>query len=325
MLIAFLGDSLTEGWPGAAYFPLLDRRMTQHGLLNRGRAGDTVSDLLARMRHEGLEPVDAAFIWAGANDAVIGAWDGSGPGSGWSWPERLMRLAGDYEELLEWTEARAPRIVVVRPIVLETEGPLWQDRAADVAEAIARIAASRETCRVLDLKPAFAAAAEEGEGPFTTDGVHFTDAGAEVVATAFAGVIAELEVEDETSAQTGPSGDDRLKRLHKLALAAIALEALGAAYSFVVLPRLRRWGATAEEISRPLPGDDLLADPLYATTRAVTVQAPAEAVFPWLVQIGQNRGGFYTYDLLENLARLDIHSADRIHPEWQDLETGATT
>ncbi len=209
MLIAFLGDSLTEGWPGAAYFPLLDRRMTQHGLLNRGRAGDTVSDLLARMRLEGLEPVDAAFIWVGANDAVIGAWDGSGPGSGWSWPERLMRLAGDYEELLEWTEARAPRIVVVRPIVLETEGPLWQDRAADVAEAIARIAASRETCRVLDLKPAFAAAAEEGEGPFTTDGVHFTDVGAEVVATAFAGVIAELEVENETSAQTGPSGDDR--------------------------------------------------------------------------------------------------------------------
>ncbi len=113
-----------------------------------------------------------------------------------------------------------------------------------------------------------------------------------------------------------------MKRLHKLALAAIALEALGAAYSFVVLPRLRRWGATAEEVSRPLPGDDLLSDPLYATTRAVTVQAPAEAVFPWLVQIGQNRGGFYTYDLLENLARLDIHSADRIHPEWQDLETG---
>jgi hypothetical protein len=113
-----------------------------------------------------------------------------------------------------------------------------------------------------------------------------------------------------------------MKRLHKIALTVVALEALGAAYSFVVLPRLRRWGATADEASRPLPGDQLIPHPLYATTHATTVRAPAEAVFPWLVQIGQNRGGFYTYDFLENLARLDVHSADRIHPEWQDLRAG---
>jgi hypothetical protein len=110
-----------------------------------------------------------------------------------------------------------------------------------------------------------------------------------------------------------------MRRLHKTALAAVTLEALGAAYSFAVLPRLRRWGATHEEAARPLPGDELIADPLYTTTRAMTVQAPAEAVWPWLVQIGQDRGGFYSYDLLENLAKLDIHSADRIHPEWQDV------
>jgi len=203
MLIVFLGDSLTEGWPGAAFFPLLDRSMTQHGLLNRGRAGDTVADLLTRMRYEGLEPVDAAFIWVGANDAVIGAWDAADPGSGWSWPERLMRLAGDYEELLEWTEARAPRIVVVRPLVLETEGSLWEARAGEVAEAITRIAQSRESCRVVDLAPAFEAAAAAGDGPFTTDGVHFTDAGAEVVAGALAAVIAELEREDAAAADPG--------------------------------------------------------------------------------------------------------------------------
>jgi lysophospholipase L1-like esterase len=203
MLIAFLGDSLTEGWPGAAFFPLLDRRMTQHGLLNRGRAGDTVADLLNRMRYHGLEPVDAAFVWVGANDAVIGAWDAAEPGSGWTWPERLMRLAGDYEELLEWTEARAPRIVVVRPLVLEAEGSVWEQRAAEVAEAISRIAGSRESCRVVDLLPAFEAAGDDGQGPFTTDGVHFTEAGAEVVAAAFAGVIAALETEDEA-----PAGSD---------------------------------------------------------------------------------------------------------------------
>ena len=207
MLIVFLGDSLTEGWPGAAYFPLLDRRLSQHGLLNRGRAGDTVADLLTRMRHQGLEPVDVAFIWVGANDAVMGAWDASEAGSGWSWPERLTRLAGDYEELLEWTEARAPRIVVVRPVVLESEGSVWEERAAEVAEAIARIAGGRGSCRVLDLRPAFTAAAEDGEGPFTTDGVHFTESGADVVAQAFVAVIAELEAEDEVTGAADAGGE----------------------------------------------------------------------------------------------------------------------
>jgi lysophospholipase L1-like esterase len=196
MLIAFLGDSLTEGWPGAAFFPLLDRRVTRHGLLNRGRAGDAVADLLSRMRYQGLEPVDCAFIWVGANDAVMGAWDASGPGSGWSWPERLMRLAGDYEELLEWTEARAPRIVVVRPVVLEAAGSLGEKRADEVGEALARLAAGRSSCRIVDLRPAFRTAAEEGEGPFTIDGVHLTEHGAEVVAAVFAAVITELEEED---------------------------------------------------------------------------------------------------------------------------------
>ena len=113
-----------------------------------------------------------------------------------------------------------------------------------------------------------------------------------------------------------------MKRLHKVALTAVALEALGAAYSFVLLPRLRRWGATGAELSRALPGDELVAAPLYTTTHAITVRATAEEVWPWLVQIGQNRGGFYTYDALENLAGLKVRSADRVHPEWQDLRPG---
>ena len=114
-----------------------------------------------------------------------------------------------------------------------------------------------------------------------------------------------------------------MKRLHKLALAAAGA---GGARRGLLLRRPAApaaLGRDPEEASRALPGDDLIPDPLYATTRAITVQAPAEAVFPWLVQLGQNRGGFYTYDALENLLRLDIHSADRIHPEWQDLEPGS--
>jgi hypothetical protein len=106
------------------------------------------------------------------------------------------------------------------------------------------------------------------------------------------------------------------------ACVAAGLTAAGVAAWVVLRPRMVFWGATDDEVARTLPGDDLVAAPLYATTRAITVHAPAADVWPWVVQLGQNRGGFYSYDLLENLARLDIHSADRIHPEWQDLKAG---
>jgi hypothetical protein len=114
----------------------------------------------------------------------------------------------------------------------------------------------------------------------------------------------------------------------RLARALRPLVALGAAipaiYLLALRPWHRRWGATAEETRRSLPGDELVPVPGYQHTRAVTVEAPAEAVWPWLAQIGQGRGGFYSYDWLENLAGCDIHSADRIHPEWQDPRPGDT-
>lgn len=83
-----------------------------------------------------------------------------------------------------------------------------------------------------------------------------------------------------------------------------------------------RWGATAAEADGGLPGDDVLSIADLQSTRAITIEAPADAVWPWLAQMGQGRGGLYSYDFLENLAGLDIHSADRIHPEWQDIEAG---
>lgn len=83
-----------------------------------------------------------------------------------------------------------------------------------------------------------------------------------------------------------------------------------------------RLGATQVERSIGLPGDELLPEADLVATRAITVPAPASEVFPWLVQLGQRRGGFYSYDALENLLGLDIHSADRIVPEWQDLAVG---
>lgn len=71
-----------------------------------------------------------------------------------------------------------------------------------------------------------------------------------------------------------------------------------------------------------LPGDALVADPAIQTTEAVYVDAPVAAVWPWLVQMGQDRGGFYGCEGLKNLAGLDHHDADRIHLEWQQLEVG---
>ena len=194
MKIAFLGDSLTEGWPGAAYMPLLGRLRRRDELINHGCAGDTVNAVLLRMRSAGLQPVDLAFVWAGANDAVMGAWDAAGgEGDGWSWEARLARLRGDYEELLEWTAARAPRLVCVRPLVLEAAGSVWEAHAAEIGDAVAAAAAGVSGAASLDLRPAFAAAAGRGEGPFTTDGVHFTDAGAAIVAGAFASAIDDID------------------------------------------------------------------------------------------------------------------------------------
>jgi hypothetical protein len=86
--------------------------------------------------------------------------------------------------------------------------------------------------------------------------------------------------------------------------------------------RLLRWGATDAEIAAVQPGDELIADANVTATRAVTIRRSPEVVWPWVVQLGQGRGGFYSYDKLENLLGFDIHSADRVVPEWQQLEVG---
>ena len=85
---------------------------------------------------------------------------------------------------------------------------------------------------------------------------------------------------------------------------------------------IRNWGATGQEQGTELPGDELVADPASVATRAVTVEAPPAEVWRWLVQIGQDRGGMYSYDWLENILGLRIHSTDRIREEWQHLDAG---
>lgn len=85
---------------------------------------------------------------------------------------------------------------------------------------------------------------------------------------------------------------------------------------------LGRRGATSGETAAPLPGDDLVADATYVATHAIMIDADADEVWPWLVQLGQGRGGLYSYDWLENAAGLDVHSADRVLPEHQHLAVG---
>lgn len=82
------------------------------------------------------------------------------------------------------------------------------------------------------------------------------------------------------------------------------------------------WGATAEDVERAMPGDELLPDPDILATRAVRIAAPPEAVWPWLVQMGSGKGGLYTYDWIENLLGLNMHSVDEVLPQFQDPQLG---
>ena len=95
-----------------------------------------------------------------------------------------------------------------------------------------------------------------------------------------------------------------------------------AAYAFLIRPWHLKWGATEAEVQEPLPGDDVVPNPTQEATHAITINAPVSDVWPWLVQIGQNKGGFYSYSLLENFVGCDIHNAKRIVPEWQSLRAG---
>jgi hypothetical protein len=86
--------------------------------------------------------------------------------------------------------------------------------------------------------------------------------------------------------------------------------------------RCLRWGASDTEVSEGLPGDELMEHADLTATRAITVDGAPEDVWPWIAQIGQRRGGFYSYDVLENLLGCDIHSAERIVPTWQSVADG---
>jgi hypothetical protein len=91
------------------------------------------------------------------------------------------------------------------------------------------------------------------------------------------------------------------------------------AYGLLVRPRMTRWGATDDEVERPFPGAELVAGGVRSATMATTIDAPPAVVWPWLAQMGIDRGGWYSWDRLDNWGR---QSAERIHPEWQQVSVG---
>jgi hypothetical protein len=97
---------------------------------------------------------------------------------------------------------------------------------------------------------------------------------------------------------------------------------LGAATLALARRGAMHWGATADEVARVLPGDGLVTRADLQSTRALTVRAGSASVWPWVAQLGQGRGGFYSYDRIENLLGCDIHSADVVLPGHQDVRVG---
>jgi hypothetical protein len=111
-----------------------------------------------------------------------------------------------------------------------------------------------------------------------------------------------------------------LKKYYNIWTVLIAIALLTLLYLSVLYPWINRWGATDAELSMPLPGDGTQPGWVVTSTRVVTVNAPASEVWQWVVQLGQDRAGFYSNDWLENLVLSDIHNQDAIHPDWQSRQ-----
>lgn len=113
--------------------------------------------------------------------------------------------------------------------------------------------------------------------------------------------------------------------MSKLKPILIGLAATGvglAVYARWLRPWHLRWGATDEEVAMKLPGDELVSNPQLLATHAITIKAATNYIWPWLVQIGRDRGGFYSYQWLENLCGCQLQNAEEIHHEWQELKVG---
>jgi hypothetical protein len=114
-----------------------------------------------------------------------------------------------------------------------------------------------------------------------------------------------------------------MKKFLKMVGVFAGLAVLAVIVIVALMPWMDRWGATSAEINAAFPGDELVASPRYVYNRVVTINATPEEIYPWLVQMGAERGGMYTYSWFEtNILRCELINADRIHEEWQALNVG---
>lgn len=119
------------------------------------------------------------------------------------------------------------------------------------------------------------------------------------------------------------SKQKRCSIFKKMSAGLVALIAVAVViYVRLLRPWYLHWGATDKEAAQPMPGDAEISQANFQSTRAITIKAQAADIWPWLEQMGQGRGGFYTYAWLENLAGLHISNADQILPEFQHLKIG---
>jgi hypothetical protein len=114
----------------------------------------------------------------------------------------------------------------------------------------------------------------------------------------------------------------RIKRFIKYTLLFYA--GITLMYWIIIRPKHMNWGATPEEISLGLPGDELISSRRIVSTRAINIHAPKEKIWPWIAQTGQNRGGFNSYHWLENLFGAGMINANSINPAWQNPKPGDT-
>lgn len=114
-----------------------------------------------------------------------------------------------------------------------------------------------------------------------------------------------------------------MKKLLKVVVVLLAVGVIGAVLTAALLPWMDAWGASEAEIAASFPGDELVPAPRVTYTRAISINAAPEYIYPWIVQLGAGRGGMYSYEWFEtNILRCELINADRIHEEWQDLKVG---
>ena len=113
-----------------------------------------------------------------------------------------------------------------------------------------------------------------------------------------------------------------MKKFFKTIGVLAGLGVLAIVLIFALLPWMDRYGAMDEEINASYPGDELVPNPRITYTRAVSIAAAPEEIYPWIAQLGADKGGMYSYTWLEALIQCPQTNADRIHEEWQGLEVG---